>query len=246
MPAYSGGKAKIGKEIYKQILKLENDYISVHRIPAMRKMKYFEPFCGMLGTAHHFSDDNRKIIANDINKDIILMWKKLKRGGWNLPKKCDKSKFIELKFSKKNSAERGFYGIACTYSGIYYAGYRPGDKNQHFFNRARNSIIKLSKNLKNITFYSKSYLNFNPKNMVIYCDPPYKDNKFNSLYFSDFDSDLFWKVMRKWSKNNLVIISEYKAPKDFKCVWKKSIKSTFGMKVESRTEKLFIHKNIKI
>ena len=29
----------------------------------------------------------------------------------------------------------------------------------------------------------------------------------------------FWETMRKWSKNNIVVISEREAPKDFKKVW---------------------------
>jgi site-specific DNA-adenine methylase len=233
MPVYSGGKAKIGKEIADEIVKLEQKL-------NWKNKEYFEPFCGMLGVASHFASQKRKVIANDINKDIILMWKKIKKGGWKLPDKCDKDTFMKLKYSTRHSAERGFYGVACTYSGIFYAGYRPGNKKQHFFHRSRNSIMEVSKHLPYIKFHSKNYTKFNPKNMTIYCDPPYLNNKFKSKYFDDFDSDLFWDTMRKWSKNNLVIISEYKAPSDFKCVWKKTMNSTFGNIASKRTEKLFI------
>ena len=240
MPVYSGGKAKIGKEIAREIEKLEFKL-------NWKNKKYFEPFCGMLGVARHIVDSPvhgvrpRRVIANDANKDIILMWKKIKRG-WNLPSKCcPRKKFLELKHSTVHSAERGFYGVACTYSGIFYAGYRP---QQHFFNRSRNSIIELSECLPYISFNSKDYRKYNPKNMTIYCDPPYENNKFYSEHFSDFDSDSFWETMRKWSKNNLVIISEYKAPSDFKCVWKKTLNSTFGNKATKRVEKLFVHRSL--
>lgn len=233
MPVYSGGKAKIGKIIANEIKKLESKY-------NWKNKQYFEPFCGMLGVASHFASEKRNVIANDINKDIIFMWKKIKRG-WKLPVKCDKETFMKLKYSKKHSAERGFYGVACTYSGIFYAGYRPGNKNQHFFNQSRNSIIDVSQNLSYIDFYSKNYTEFKPKNMTIYCDPPYLNNKFKSKYFDDFDSDLFWNIMREWSKNNLVIISEYTAPSDFQCVWEKTMNSTFGNVASKRTEKLFIY-----
>jgi site-specific DNA-adenine methylase len=164
MPVYSGGKAKIGKEIAREIEKLEFKL-------NWKNKKYFEPFCGMLGVARHFAHgprrgrkkfetrdpvggerSSRRVIANDANKDIILMWKKIKRG-WNLPSKCcTRKKFLELKHSTVHSAERGFYGVACTYSGIFYAGYRP---QQHFFNRSRNSIIELSECLPYISFNSK-------------------------------------------------------------------------------------------
>lgn len=48
--------------------------------------------------------------------------------------------------------------------------------------------------------------------------------------------------MREWSKNNTIIISEYKAPEDFKCVGyiktKTDINNKNGKKSE-RIEKLF-------
>ena len=71
----------------------------------------------------------------------------------------------------------------------------------------------------NIDFIdSSSYDTFNPEGFLIYCDPPYKGNKLgiSTSYFQSFDHSYFWNVMRKWSKNNLVIISESIAPKDFK------------------------------
>ena len=238
MTTYGGGKARIGKQIYEVIKELQEE-------TGYDNTTYLEPFCGMLGVAKYFIEDNRqKIILNDINKDIILMWNKLKRGGWTLPKKCNREKYTELKYSKKHSAERGFYGTACAYSGIFFAGYRPTSGGRNFFKNSRDNIKKLGesihKNKRRVKFTSHSYNKFKPKGMTIYCDPPYKNNKFNTEHFNDFDHDLFWETMRKWSRHNLVIISEYTAPKDFKCIWKKQMNSTFGKKMSPRTEKLFI------
>lgn len=261
MTTYGGGKAKIGKQIYKAI----NDIIEIYRDNGWESNTYFEPFCGMLGVAKYFISSEpvdersesseseievpsfKKYILSDANKDIILLWKKLKNQKWTLPKTCTKERYEELKYSKKHSAERGFYGVSCAYSGIFFAGYRPKSIRQNFFKKSRENIEKTGKLLRNnsrrIKLLCSSYIKYKPKGMVIYCDPPYKNNKFNIKHFNDFDSDLFWDTMRKWSKNNLVIVSEYKAPKDFKCVWKKSIKSVFSGKTASRVEKLFMYKN---
>jgi site-specific DNA-adenine methylase len=177
---------------------------------------------------------------NDINKDLILMWKALKKG-WKPPRTCSKKNYERLKVSKKHSKERGFFGVSCAYSGIFFAGYRLKDKTgQNFFKRSRDGLIGMSKYLKNIKFLSKSYTDFKPKGMTIYCDPPYKGNKFNSEHFDDFDHREFWDTMRRWSRNNLVIISEYSAPKDFKIIWKKETNSTYNSNSKKRVEKLFV------
>lgn len=241
MVSYGGGKARLGKAIYKAIKEIEEE-------KKWESDVYFEPFCGMLGVAKHFiydSQSDKKIILSDANKDIVLLWNKLKKGGWTLPETCTRDKYEKLKYSKRHTAERGFYGVSCAYSGIFFAGYRPKSlSGQNFFQSSRKNIIDTGKLLhqasRKIKILNSSYLKFEPKGMTIYCDPPYEDNRFNIEHFNDFDSKLFWDTMRKWSKDNLVIISEYKAPKDFKCVWKKDMKSVFSGKTVPRTEKLFI------
>lgn len=242
MTSYGGGKARLGKEIYKAIIEIEEK-------KEWKSDVYFEPFCGMLGVAKHFSpfNDYKKIILSDVNKDIVLLWNKLKRGGWTLPEACTRDEYEKFKYSKRHTAERGFYGVSCAYSGIFFAGYRTkSTSGQNFFKASRKNITEtgelLHRHSRKIKIINSSYLKFEPKGMTIYCDPPYQDNRFNIEHFNDFDSKLFWDTMRKWSKDNLVIISEYKAPKDFKCVWEKDLKSVFSGKTAPRTEKLFIYK----
>ena len=60
--------------------------------------------------------------------------------------------------------------------------------------------------------YSKSYDCFNPKGLLIYCDPPYLGNKLgnSSSLFQTFDHTHFWEVMRKWRYNlSLKIVFKY-------------------------------------
>ena len=64
--------------------------------------------------------------------------------------------------------------------------------------------------------------------MFIYCDPPYAYTKFPIKYRRDikkydvFETELFWETMRKWSKSNVVVISEIVAPPDFAEIWNMS------------------------
>lgn len=48
--------------------------------------------------------------------------------------------------------------------------------------------------------------------------------------------------MRKWSKKNTILISEYNAPEDFRCVWRQKVKLDIRdaqNKKKIRVEKLF-------
>jgi DNA adenine methylase len=240
MPSYGGGKAKLGKEITEVIQEIEEN--------ENWDGDFFEPFCGLLGVGIHIiknnKNRNRKVIACDANKDIIMMWKALQRG-WIPPISCTKKKYNELKHSTKHSAERGFIGVACAYSGIFFAGYRPTSNSQNFFKNTRTGLLNMVPYLTTgkIKFLpATSYSNFNPKGLTIYCDPPYKNNNLGGEYFSNFNNDKFWSIMKKWSKNNLVIISEYTAPKDFECVWDKNVASVYSGKRKKNTEKLFMYK----
>ena len=149
--------------------------------------------------------------------------------------------------------QRGFFGVACAYSGIPFAGYRIDCETQNYFKNARKSIQAIVPYLNQFQFItpSVSYEKVlqrikNPRGLTIYCDPPYKDNRFHSTFFDGFEHRSFWKVMRQWSKFNLVIISEYSAPRDFVCIWEKEITSVFSGRTKNNTEKLFIHQNLLI
>jgi|TARA_B110000261_G_scaffold12272_1_gene12348 site-specific DNA-adenine methylase len=259
MTTYQGGKQRIGKKIYEVIKLIEydiydcekeydsdttdNTYIS---LPV-----YFEPFVGMGGVLRHFCNDNRNTKACDINKDLIILWKELQKG-WKPPKTCSEKKYNELRDSKHNSAERAFCGIVASWGGNFFNNYRlkyQGKKD--YMGEGYRSLMKIKPSIINTKFLqSKEYWKHNPKNITVYCDPPYKGNNLDQSgngYFQDFDHDFFWDVMRKWSTNNIVVISESTAPKDFKKIWSKECKlSTGGKKgvIKKFEDNLYIHKSI--
>ena len=239
MTTYQGGKKRIGKRIYQVIKLIEND------LYPGEKLDYFEPFIGMGGVMRHFgkeNDNDRKLYACDYNKDLILLWKELQKG-WKPQKKCSKEKYEKLKNSKEHSAERAFIGIVASWGGIFFQNYRLDyKKDKDFLGEGYRGLMDIKPDMENVKFFNaSSYDEFEPKNFLIYCDPPYKDNNLNSKYFKNFDHDKFWNVMRKWSKNNLVIISESTAPKDFKKIWCTTSTSTNISGTIKYKDCLYIH-----
>ena len=92
--SYQGGKQKLGKKIHDVISLIETDVLQDEN----KKLDYFEPFVGFCGVIKHFND-SRKCTANDINEDIIKMWKSL-QNGWKPPTHCNKDEYEKLKKSK--------------------------------------------------------------------------------------------------------------------------------------------------
>ena len=81
----------------------------------------------------------------------------------------------------------------------------------------------------NIKFYSDDYQNIplTDKDAVIYCDIPYKDTKqYNTSL--NFDYDRFWNWAERMSEKNIVLVSEYQAPDNWKCIWKKDLPKTMN------------------
>ena len=270
MTAYAGGKQQLGKYIYEAILDLEDELTDGDS--AENPLPYFEPFCGMCGVLIHFAmakEENaeRELSACDINKDIIAMWKDLQKG-WLPPRKCTKKRYDELKYSKSTSAERGFIGVVCSFGAQFFRGNFRTKSNQHDFVAAGKRGVEKAVSFmpkERVKFMSAdSYDSFEPKDMLIYCDPPYRGNNVSNDTFENFDHDKFWTLMRKWSKKNIVVVSEKQAPKDFISIWSKDYnvsflrkkskipklssngkkKSPTGNVKKNYTEHLFVHKSM--
>jgi len=240
--SYQGGKKRLGNKIY-TVIKILEKYFNYDN------SDYIEPFVGFCGVIKHFNNDtHRNLFGYDINENIIKMWCKLQEG-WIPPIKCSKKYYDELKENTIISAEKGFIGVACSYSGIFFGGgfrnnQKYKDKDRNSLEIASRSVLKSIDLLKNVKFISSSYDILNPVNSTIYCDPPYFSNKYNSKYFMNFNFEKFWQKIRNWSQNNLVIISERIAPEDFICIWEKVNNVIHSNKNSKQTEKLFIHKNL--
>ena len=255
---YLGGKQRLGKKIAPVLHAIwEND----------ENLKgYIEPFCGSLGVFNNMTDiDTKKIIANDYHEDLILMWKDVQADKFKYPTSISESEYLEAKELKSPNAYKAFVGFGMSFGGRYFGAYYQkylNGKKEDFCKEMVNSLKRTAPKIKNVKFTSKDYKKLNPKNMLVYCDPPYAYNKYPIKYrqgtkkYDVFDNEEFWDIMRKWSKNNTVIISEVIAPEDFIEIWNveryrsaaQSTKTRFNPNSETKSathtvEKLFIHKS---
>lgn len=239
---YYGGKHKIGEEISNIILNwcIRNEIDT-------SKYTYMEPFCGSLSVMKRIIDRNsfKNYEAYDINKDLILLFKALKKHEIPLNLKISKKQYLELKNSKKHSPLRAIAGILYSFSGGWFNSYCPTSGDRNYVKEGYKSLNSMIPIIKKIKFESKDYRTLSPKNCIIYCDPPYKNTCQKYNIKDDFDTEEFWNIMRLWSSrsnNNIVFVSELHAPSDFKCIWKKSYSSNVNYHGTSdRVEKLFVH-----
>lgn len=250
MTCYYGGKQRIGKKLATAI------WVMTSLIEAEQGViykGYCEPFCGMLGVYQHIPElfeDHEPAFeykAGDINESVVMMWQDAQKG-WIPPSVVTEEEFFDLKNSE-NSALKGYVGHQYSYGGRYFTSYSPNYGKPINMNTTAKKIPKIAQKLENVEFSQGIYEQYSDlEKYVIYCDPPYEGT--SSPYHGkndkkiQFNHEAFWEWCRKMSINNLVYISSYKAPKDFKCILEHDHKISGHMvhnKKRDRTEKLFMN-----
>lgn len=228
---YFGGKSRVAKKIV--------SYLESQR---KKDQKFIEPFVGGANIVSRMVGDRE---AYDINSYLIELYKNL-QNGYNLPDYISEEDYKYVKSHlDENPPLTAFVGFGCSYAGKWFGGYARGE-GRNFAAEAKRSILKKMSTMENVIFKCCDYKTLHLSNCLIYCDPPYKGTtKYNGV--PDFDHKLFWEIMRKWSINNDVFISEYDAPDDFECVLsiptKTQMRDTNGNHID-RIEKLYRYKNI--
>jgi len=230
---YFGGKARIGKQIA--------EFINSFYVP---NAVYLEPFVGGAWVMFRVDDRFRKI-GSDACRPLIDLYNALLQG-WQPPDDVTREMYKDAKDGKLSPELTAFIGFGCSFAGKWFGGYAstPG---RNYAKNAKNSLNTKLKGLQDSQFNWGSYeelIKLSPTRCVIYCDPPYAGTTGYSAV-GTFDFDKFWQTMRDWSRDNVVIVSEYNAPEDFECVLaiqtKTDIRSKTGK--EPRLEKLFMMKN---
>lgn len=229
---YFGGKARIGKYIVNYLNSIRKD-----------GQPYIEPFVGG-GWVMSLMDGER--YAYDKHPYLIDMYQAL-QDGWIPPTELSKGEYYHIKENQdENPALTGFVGFGCSFAGKWFGGYAHS-KDRNYCLNAHNSILKKMKNMQDVTFGCEDYRDLNPTGALVYCDPPYKGTTQYGKIVGEFNSNEFWDYMREWSKDNMVVISEYNAPDDFVEVWRKETKTDIRNRKnekEDRIEKLFVHKSL--
>ena len=228
---YLGGKSKIRKQIA--------SFLESVRKPGQT---YFEPF---VGGAWVLQEMSGKRIASDGNDALITMYKAL-QDGWVPPDSITEETYQEYKRNQVDTDPlTAFIGIGCSFGGKWFGGYARSAGKDCYAKTSKNSLLKQLPLIKDVDFRYGLFHEHNPKGMLVYCDPPYEGTTQYGA-FKSFDHTFFWNTMREWSKKNTVIISEYKAPEDFKCVaeFNSQMGMTTGKERPVRVERLFMYNGI--
>lgn len=245
---YMGSKSRIAKYIVPIIQSYIDDTGCRY---------YLEPFCGGANVIDKIQCSIK--IGSDKNKYLIALLKRVQSGK---PLYDTVSKDIydmaRTDFNNGDNTrfadwEMGNIGFLASYNGRWFdggyakSGYektKTGERFRDYYRESKDNLEKQAPKLNGIEFSCKDYRYYNRinlKDFVIYVDPPYQDTKqyANAI---NFDYVEFWQVMRDWSKNNIVLISEQNAPKDFKCIWEQDVSRSIKANHKSKsTEKLFMY-----
>ncbi len=228
---YIGGKSKLAKRITADIL----------RTTSVRNV-YIEPFVGggsALGElAPHFST----VYVSDIHPDLIMMWREFQQG-WEPENYISEDDYNLLKWESA-SPWRGLVGFGQSFGAKWFGGYARGKTAK---GEDRNFLDEAIRNAKNIAsklpvstvFTTCSYKDWFPEpEDVVYADPPYSGTQ--GYETGTFDTDEFWKVMRKWRDAGVeVFVSEYKAPDDWECIAQYDHGNSLGFTRFDTTERLW-------
>lgn len=243
---YIGSKADIAD----QILPFIHSYIFTNDIDT-----YIEPFVGGANIIDKVQANKR--IGYDINKYLIALWKHIQSGG-EIPETVSREQYADCRVHYKAKDNKypdwyiGAVGFLSGLNGRFYDNNYNGqnisdDKLLEYYNESRNNILTQRGFISDIQFDCKDYLELNPSGALIYCDPPYSKRQGIDGKTKVFDYKVFWDKMREWSANNIVLISEEKAPDDFDVIWQQEIPMALedDTKIKA-TEKLFIYNKLNI
>lgn len=209
---------------------------------------YYEPFCGGLNMMDKIICQTR--IGNDSHKELIEMWKAL-QNGWQPPEYISEEDYLQVKNNRENYPPHyvGYVGFHATFGAKYFGGYGrnfKADGTPRCQSReAHKNTMKQIPKILDVELRSGDYRDYEIQDALIYCDPPYSGATGYST--AAFDYDEFWDWCRKMSNDNIVIVSEYNAPDDFKCIWSKENLANFDARrgkdntTKKRIEKLFVY-----
>jgi len=241
---YMGGKSAIAGEI----LPFIHSYLIVNNCDT-----YIEPFVGGANIIDKVQCTNR--IAYDKNKYLIAFFKHLQDGG-ELPEDVSREQYNDCRehFLANDKYYPDWYiaaiGFLAGYNGKFFDGGYGGTaiengKQRDYYQEAKRNVLGQIQNLADVKFDVSDYKDLNPHNSVVYCDPPYCGTEGYLKVSKKFNHSEFWEIMRKWSVDNIVLISEENAPEDFDVIWEKDVARTINnVEKKKSTEKLYIHHSL--
>lgn len=223
---YVGSKNRISKYIIPILQKLIDDN---------NASVYYEPFVGA-NMIDKIKCEYK--IGNDIHKELIALLRAV-QSGWIPPDTITEEGYNKVKQHKEDYPDYyvGLVGFCATFGAKYFGGYARA-RGRDMPNEAIRNLMRQVPYISDIKFMCDNYLDVDMSifhNAVIYCDPPYHDTtKFST---GKFDYNKFYDWCKDISKTNILCVSEYDAPSDFKCIWQKKHYTTLKLgKSAVRTE----------
>ncbi len=237
---YQGSKARVAKDfalIFNKIIKEKNIDI------------YCEPFVGGANMIQHIECLHKWGFDN--NEYLIALLAAV-ASSWNPLEKVIMTKALCLLC--KNHPERykpeivGLAGFCASYNSKWFGGYagKPVKTKigtfRNYYAEAVQNLLNQAEFIKDVIFVSVDYRDLEMEGALIYCDPPYQNTTGYKDTFNHFE---YWEWVRKMSRKNIVLCSEYTAPEDFVCLWEKQLTTTLDKNSRSKAvEKLFVHSSL--
>lgn len=241
---YQGSKNKLAK----YIVPIIQEKINENNITT-----YIEPMCGSCSIIGKIDCENR--IASDINDELIalLQYAQSDNKLSIAPDRCSFEHYADVRENRKLNTGKytkeytALIGYCASYGGRYFdGGYGRDSKGGRsiYYERLLN-MKNSAKELNRIDLKCCDYTEYaDYKNCLFYFDPPYRQKK--QYVKQSMDYDYFYDFIRRLSKNNIVLISEFNMPDDFTCIWQKQrkvLQKSNRIVGENVTEKLFQMEN---
>jgi len=238
-----GSKSRIAKHI----APILQDYIDKNNIK-----HYTEPFAGGCNIIDKIKCENR--YGYDINPYLIALLIHVSSGE-ELPETINREEYNAVRTDFNNCTNEypdwyiGCVGFLASYNGRFFdggyaqSGYektKHGERYRDYYRESKDNLLAQAPMLEGVWLATMNYKYLGVENQLIYCDPPYQNTKQYGIS-KGFDYNEFWDIMRKWSKNNIVVVSELNAPSDFICIWQQEVSRSIKTTDKSKAvEKLFV------
>ena len=178
------------------------------------------------------------------------MFKALQEG-WIPPTNITKEEYEHIRNNLNENKElSGFVGFGCSFSGIWFSTYAKNGTNRNYAKNAHNSILKKMKTLMDVNFICEDFRDLSYLNTIIYCDCPYKNtSQYSKVLLGDFPYNEFLRWAKEQSKDNIVLVSEYKhnTPEDAKILLeipsRTDIRGKYGKQIKT-VEVLWTYNNL--
>lgn len=203
---------------------------------------WVEPFVGGANMIDKVPKEFKRV-GYDINPHLTTALIDIRDNVSILPNELSETNYKLIKGTEAKSIN-SWLRFVCSFGGKFDNGYarEKGSDDTTFCGYGKRNALKQSPNIQNIEFICNSFENLSFENSLIYCDPPYKGT--TSYKTNPFPYEKFYEWCKDMKlKGNLVFISEYEMPSEFKEIWKGEIKTNFSSTRKKAThnaiEKLF-------